>query len=38
MDLLLDGVFVLGGALLWGALVLLVRGFQTLEKPQGGRS
>ena len=31
-------VFVLGGALLWALMELLVIGFQKLEKPEGGRA
>ena len=27
-----------GWLLLWGLMALLVRGFKTLDKPQGGRS
>ncbi len=34
----MDIPFVLGSALLWGVMVLLVWGFKKLEKPQGGRS
>lgn len=34
----MDIPFVLGGALLWGLMALLVWGFKKLEKPQGGRS
>ena len=34
----MDLVFVVGAALLWAAMVLLVWGFQKLEKPEGGRS
>ena len=33
----MDIVFLLGAALLWGVMVLLVWGFQTLEKDEGGR-
>jgi hypothetical protein len=34
----MDIAFVLGMAALWGAMVLLVAGFQKLEKPAGARS
>ncbi len=34
----MDIAFVMGGALLWGMMVLLVWGFEKLEKPAGGRS
>lgn len=34
----MDIIFLLGGALLWGVMALLVLGFRKLEKPQGGRS
>jgi hypothetical protein len=34
----MDIAFLLGVALLWGAMVLLVWGFKKLEKPEGGRS
>ncbi|MDB5932299.1 MAG: hypothetical protein JWR60_4006 [Polaromonas sp.] len=34
----MDIVFVLGGALLWALMGLLVLGFQRLEKPEGGRA
>ena len=34
----MDIAFVFGVAALWGAMVLLVWGFQKLEKPEGGRS
>ncbi len=34
----MDIAFVMGGALLWGVMVLLVWGFEKLEKPAGGRS
>jgi hypothetical protein len=34
----MDLAFILGAAALWGAMVLLVWGFQKLEKPEGGRS
>ncbi len=33
----MDFVFVAAVAGLWGLMVLLVRGFRKLEKPQGGR-
>jgi hypothetical protein len=34
----MDIAFVFGCAALWGVLVLLVWGFQKLEKPEGGRA
>jgi len=34
----MDLAFVLGAAALWAAVVLLVWGFEKLEKPEGGRS
>lgn len=34
----MDIAFVLGVVALWGVMVLLVWGFQKLEKPEGGRS
>jgi hypothetical protein len=34
----MDMVFIASAAGLWGVMVLLVRGFQKLEKPPGGRS
>jgi len=34
----MDMVFMGGIALLWGVMVLLVRGFEKLERPNGGRS
>jgi hypothetical protein len=34
----MDMVFVGGVVLLWGVMVLLVRGFEKLERPKGGRS
>lgn len=33
----MDAVYVLGALALWGALALLVRGLQKLEKPPRGR-
>jgi hypothetical protein len=33
----MDMVFMGGIALLWGVMVLLVRGFEKLESPKGGR-
>jgi hypothetical protein len=33
----MDMVFIGGIALLWGVMVLLVRGFEKLERPKGGR-
>jgi len=33
----MDMVFLGGIALLWGVMVLLVWGFEKLERPQGGR-
>jgi hypothetical protein len=34
----MDIAYIAIAAGLWGVMVLLVRGFQTLEKPSGGRS
>ncbi len=34
----MDIVFIFGITALWGVMVLLVWGFQKLEKPEGGRS
>ena len=34
----MDTAFLFGVALLWGVMVLLVWGFQKLEKAEGGRS
>jgi hypothetical protein len=34
----MDIAFIVGAAALWGVMVLLVWGFQKLERPQGGRS
>lgn len=34
----MDIVFIVGAAALWGVMVLLVWGFQKLERPRGGRS
>jgi hypothetical protein len=34
----MDIAWIAGAALLWGALVLLVWGFQKLERSEGGRS
>ena len=34
----MDIVFIAAVAGLWGVMVLLVWGFQKLERPQGGRS
>ena len=34
----MDIAFIVGAAALWGVMVLLVWGFQRLERPQGGRS
>lgn len=34
----MDLVFITGAAALWFVMVLLVRGFVRLEKPQGERS
>ena len=34
----MDGVYLVGASLLWGVMVLLVKGFQKLEKPKGGRA
>ena len=33
----MDIAYVAGLALLWGLTALLVGGFKTLDKPQGGR-
>jgi hypothetical protein len=33
----MDVVYLAGAGLLCGVMVLLVKGFQKLEKPQGGR-
>lgn len=33
----MDLVFIAAGAALWALTVLGVRGFQKLERPQGGR-
>ena len=33
----MDMVFIGGIVLLWGVMVLLVRGFEKLESPKGGR-
>lgn len=34
----MDLVFIFDATALWGVMVLLVWGFQKLEKPEGGRS
>ncbi len=34
----MDVVFVFGAVALWGVMVLLVWGFQRLEKVEGGRA
>jgi hypothetical protein len=34
----MDFVFLAAAAGLWGVMVLLVRGFEKLEKPTGGRA
>jgi hypothetical protein len=34
----MDAVFVVLLAALWGLMVLLVRGFEQLERSEGGRS
>jgi len=34
----MDVMYIGLAAALWGVLVLLVMGFEKLEKPQGGRS
>lgn len=34
----MDIVFIAGIAALWAAMALMVRGFEKLEKPQGGRA
>ena len=36
-ELLMDIVFIVASAGLWGLMVLMVWGFKKLEKPQGGR-
>ena len=33
----MDIVFIVGIAALWAVMALLVKGFEKLEKPQGGR-
>ena len=33
----MDAVFLLGAAALWGVMALMVWGFESLEKPDGGR-
>lgn len=33
----MDIAYVVGGLALWGALALMVRGLQRLEKPRGER-
>lgn len=33
----MDSVFLLGMVALWGGMVLLVAGFNKLEKPEGAR-
>ena len=38
MDKKMDIAFIFGIALLWGVMILLVWGFQKLEKAEGGRS
>jgi hypothetical protein len=37
-ELLMDAVFLALAAAVWGAMVLLVKGFQHLETPKGGRA
>jgi hypothetical protein len=37
MELGMDLIFLGGMAVLWGVMVLMVWGFEKLEKPQGGR-
>lgn len=34
----MDVVFILGTVVLWGAMVLLIWGFQKLDNKVGGRS
>jgi hypothetical protein len=34
----MDVLWIAGLGLLWGVMVLLVKGLQKLEKPQGGRA
>ncbi len=34
----MDVLWIAGLGLLWGVMVVLVAGFQKLEKPQGGRA
>ena len=34
----MDIAYVLGVALLWGVMALLVRGLEKLQQPTGGRS
>lgn len=34
----MDVLWIAGLGLLWGVMVLLVAGFQQLEKPKGGRA
>lgn len=34
----MDIVFLGGAALLWAVMALLVKGFENLEKPEGGRA
>lgn len=34
----MDIVFIAGIAALWAVMALMVRGFERLEKPQGGRA
>ena len=34
----MDVLWIAGVGLLWGVMVLLVKGFQRLEKPKGGRA
>ncbi len=34
----MDVLWITGLGLLWGVMVLLLKGFQKLDKPQGGRA
>lgn len=34
----MDVLWIAGLGLLWGVMVLLVKGLQKLEKPKGGRA
>jgi hypothetical protein len=37
-ELFMDAVFITLAIAVWGAMVLLVKGFQHLETPKGGRA